>query len=179
MNGLCECGCGERTRLAPYSTRRLGWVQGRPIRFINGHSARGSSRLKHDGPGPNPSGLCLCGCGGTVPIAPRSDPRKGWVQDKPIRFLRGHSRKPPPPVLDPATGCVLWQGRLTDEGRPFIVTIDGRRDFPYRLAWASEHGPIPKRMHIHHTCETPACVNVEHMECLTPREHNARHGRGG
>jgi hypothetical protein len=43
---LCECGCGERTRLAPQSSSRLGWVKGRPLRFINGHNREG----KRSGP---------------------------------------------------------------------------------------------------------------------------------
>jgi predicted DNA-binding protein (UPF0251 family) len=40
-DGFCGCGCGERTRLAPYSDRTLGWVRGQPIRFILGHHQRG------------------------------------------------------------------------------------------------------------------------------------------
>lgn len=35
--GLCECGCGEKTRLAPQSVTRDGYIRGQPIRFINGH----------------------------------------------------------------------------------------------------------------------------------------------
>jgi len=38
--GFCHCGCGERTKLAPYSIPRLAWVGGEPIRYINGHNAR-------------------------------------------------------------------------------------------------------------------------------------------
>lgn len=40
-DGLCECGCGERTRLAPQTRSALGWVQGQPIRFVRGHEGRG------------------------------------------------------------------------------------------------------------------------------------------
>lgn len=38
--GLCECGCGERTRLAPSTDPRRSWVKGKPLRFILGHVAR-------------------------------------------------------------------------------------------------------------------------------------------
>ena len=34
---LCECGCGEPTRLAPYDRPDRGWVKGQPIRFLPGH----------------------------------------------------------------------------------------------------------------------------------------------
>lgn len=47
MTGLCECGCGGETRLAPRSHLRWGWIKGRPLRFIRGHNGR---RLLRDGP---------------------------------------------------------------------------------------------------------------------------------
>jgi hypothetical protein len=37
--GFCECGCGQRTKLAPQSHTAFGWVKGQPIRFIQGHQA--------------------------------------------------------------------------------------------------------------------------------------------
>lgn len=38
--GLCECGCGEATKLAPRTHSELGWVKGVPVRFVNGHQGR-------------------------------------------------------------------------------------------------------------------------------------------
>jgi hypothetical protein len=38
--GICECGCGQQTNLAPYSSARFGWTNGQPLRFVNGHSRR-------------------------------------------------------------------------------------------------------------------------------------------
>lgn len=38
--GLCECGCGRKTRIAPRTSRTIGWVKGEPIRFIRGHNKR-------------------------------------------------------------------------------------------------------------------------------------------
>lgn len=35
--GYCHCGCGQLTKLAPYSSKRLGWIKDEPIRYINGH----------------------------------------------------------------------------------------------------------------------------------------------
>ena len=35
--GLCQCGCGKKTRLAPQSHTKLGWVKGEPIKFFRGH----------------------------------------------------------------------------------------------------------------------------------------------
>ena len=38
MNGLCECGCGQATRITPANDRSKGWVKGMPLRFLKGHS---------------------------------------------------------------------------------------------------------------------------------------------
>lgn len=37
---LCECGCGLRAPIAPYSTKNRGLVKGQPYRFIAGHNGR-------------------------------------------------------------------------------------------------------------------------------------------
>lgn len=41
MSGLCECGCGQPTRIASVTDRSKGWVRGRPLRFALGHNLRG------------------------------------------------------------------------------------------------------------------------------------------
>lgn len=46
--GRCECGCGERTRVAPYTSRERGWVIGRPIRFVSGHNSRYQWQTHYD-----------------------------------------------------------------------------------------------------------------------------------
>lgn len=35
---LCECGCGEFTKVASKTLTSRGWVKGKPLRFINGHN---------------------------------------------------------------------------------------------------------------------------------------------
>lgn len=40
MSGLCECGCGEPTPLAKQTRTERGQIQGQPVRFIVGHTAR-------------------------------------------------------------------------------------------------------------------------------------------
>jgi hypothetical protein len=37
---LCECGCGEPTRIAKKTNGRLGHVKGQPVRFLHGHATR-------------------------------------------------------------------------------------------------------------------------------------------
>lgn len=38
--GLCQCGCGQRTTVAVKNERRYGHVKGRPLRFVTGHNPR-------------------------------------------------------------------------------------------------------------------------------------------
>jgi len=66
--------------------------------------------------------------------------------------------------------CILWQGRLNSAGYGLVS-----RRLAHRIAWENEHGPIPKGLVIHHECGVAACVNVEHLRCLTHAEHNALH----
>lgn len=38
--GICGCGCGKPTRLAPQNLPRKGWVKGEPLPFLHGHRRR-------------------------------------------------------------------------------------------------------------------------------------------
>lgn len=40
--GYCQCGCGEKTSVAPQTISALGVVKGEPRRYINGHQRRKS-----------------------------------------------------------------------------------------------------------------------------------------
>jgi len=35
--GLCACGCGRKTKLAPRNDKDRGWIKGQPMKYINGH----------------------------------------------------------------------------------------------------------------------------------------------
>jgi hypothetical protein len=37
--GLCQCGCGHPTSIAPKTIRARGWIKGQPVRFVPGHHA--------------------------------------------------------------------------------------------------------------------------------------------
>jgi len=39
-NGLCECGCGQKTTPAQQAWRARGLVAGQPQRFVHGHNRR-------------------------------------------------------------------------------------------------------------------------------------------
>jgi hypothetical protein len=47
----------------------------------------------------------------------------------------------------------------------YTLMIDGVwvKVYAHRLAWEEANGPIPAGMYVCHTCDVPACVNVEHL----------------
>jgi hypothetical protein len=45
--GLCECGCGQLAPIAKQSEKRRGYVKGKPMRFICGHSGHNRPNSKY------------------------------------------------------------------------------------------------------------------------------------
>jgi hypothetical protein len=76
-------------------------------------------------------------------------------------------------VLDPATGCWLWQGPLDKDGYgTFFLRRFNRR--AHRVAYANWREKIPAGAHIDHSCRIRHCVNPAHIEPITPRAHAVR-----
>lgn len=75
----------------------------------------------------------------------------------------------------PVSDCILG-GDLTGNGYARI-RVGKVRVLAHRVVWARAHGRIPEGHQLHHVCGTRACINVEHLELLTPAEHRRRHRR--
>lgn len=74
--------------------------------------------------------------------------------------------------LDAATGCIIYTGYIADTGYG-LICIAAKTRSTHRLAWELKHGPIPKGGVICHRCDTPACINVDHLFLGTHQDNVA------
>lgn len=65
-----------------------------------------------------------------------------------------------------ATGCWLWTGNLVRGYGSFSRVDDSGKQRPHpahRFSWTLANGPIPDGQCVCHACDTPRCVNPNHL----------------
>lgn len=72
------------------------------------------------------------------------------------------------------TPCVVWTGGLTDHGYGQCYTAGRRIRGAHRIAYEALVASVPDALHIDHLCRNRACVAVDHLEPVTPRENTIR-----
>ncbi len=78
---------------------------------------------------------------------------------------------------EPNSGCWLWAGAMQSQGYGHI-RYQGKNILAHRLSYELRRGAIPEDKFLDHLCRTPACVNPDHLEPVTPKE-NVRRGFWG
>lgn len=74
-------------------------------------------------------------------------------------------------ALPEENGCLLWQARRFPNGYP-CFKIAGRNTGGHRLLlWIFEGPPPSIAMQAAHSCNVPACVNLQHLRWATPGEN--------
>ncbi len=84
--------------------------------------------------------------------------------------MKGRVGRPPRPVqerfeskyIKDLSGCWLWQAGKDSNGYGKLQ-ISGKSTGAHRISWELTNGPVPEGMLVLHTCDTPNCVNSNHL----------------
>jgi len=80
-------------------------------------------------------------------------------------------------IVDPETGCWLWDGNKRNGYGRFKINGDRTRS-AHRASYEFHIGEIPEGMVSDHLCRNPSCINPDHLEVVTLKE-NIRRGNQG
>ena len=75
-------------------------------------------------------------------------------------------------------GCLLWLGTKFNQGYGLFI-LDGQSIQAHRIHWEMANDAPQPGKELHHICKNKACVNLDHLEEVTRREHKRKHLRSG
>lgn len=70
------------------------------------------------------------------------------------------------------SGCWLWMGRTSGGYGVAPLGARGVKKYAHRLFYEIHNGPIEDGMVICHKCDTPSCVNPDHLFLGTVQDNN-------
>lgn len=77
-------------------------------------------------------------------------------------------------VPEPNSGCWLWVGATTKQGYGSFYVADKQARLAHRVSWFLHRGEMPPpSIKVCHSCDTPACVNPDHLWLGSQRDNAA------
>jgi hypothetical protein len=81
-------------------------------------------------------------------------------------------------IPEPTSGCWLWEGYVNKDGYG-TVTRQGQIYMAHRYSWIVNRGEIPPGLYLLHRCDTPPCINPDHLYLGTAADNAADMKRRG
>lgn len=66
-------------------------------------------------------------------------------------------------IPEPNSGCWLWLGYVIEDGYGRIRGEDGKLKLSHRESYRVHNGEFDESLQVLHHCDTPACINPDHL----------------
>jgi hypothetical protein len=81
-------------------------------------------------------------------------------------------------IPEPNSGCWLWLGGTQSKGYG-VFGPKKAKVLASRFSYEKYRGPVPAKLHVLHKCDTPSCVNPNHLFVGTRRDNMQDASRKG
>jgi hypothetical protein len=67
-------------------------------------------------------------------------------------------------IPEPNSGCWIWTGVISRAENGYgLISVNGSKRGAHRVSYELHHGPIVNGQFVLHRCDTPCCVNPDHL----------------
>lgn len=96
----------------------------------------------------------------------------------PVHLIKRNSPFEDRFIPEPNSGCWLWLGGTQSQGYGMLGPRNAKV-LASRYAYEKYRGPIPPKLQVLHKCDTPLCVNPDHLFVGTRRDNMQDASRKG